>query len=80
VSEKADITAKSHQSGGFYSFRSGVLPFLVLWGKLDLWGQQPFEGTNMAFFLSIFSIFMLVAVLAWVLANHWDEVHGDNHF
>lgn len=34
----------------------------------------------MSFFLTILAVAILLAVLAFVLHNHWSEVHGDNHF
>ena len=32
------------------------------------------------FFISIAGFALLAAVVAIVLANHWNERHGDNHF
>jgi hypothetical protein len=34
----------------------------------------------MSLFLSIASLAILAAVVALVLAQHWHERHGDNHF
>ncbi len=34
----------------------------------------------MSFFISLISVVLLVAVLSFVLACHWNEFHGDNHF
>ena len=30
--------------------------------------------------LMILGFGVLVAVLCWVLNEHWHEVHGDNHY
>ena len=34
----------------------------------------------MSLFVSIASLALLAAVVVLVLAQHWDERHGDNHF
>ncbi len=34
----------------------------------------------MDLFISIIGFAILIAVVAFVLHNHWQEVHGDNHF
>lgn len=34
----------------------------------------------MMLFISIAGFALLVAVVALVLSNHWNEQHGDNHF
>lgn len=34
----------------------------------------------MPFFIALFSVAILVAVVAVVLHHHWQERHGDNHF
>ena len=34
----------------------------------------------MTFGISMISVSLLVAVIAWVLANHWHETHGENHY
>ncbi len=34
----------------------------------------------MALMITIFAFAILLGVVAFVLHNHWQEVHGDNHF
>ncbi len=34
----------------------------------------------MVFFISLAAAVLLAAVVAFVLHNHWTEVHGDNHY
>jgi hypothetical protein len=34
----------------------------------------------MELFISIVGFAILIAVVGFVLHNHWQEVHGDNHF
>jgi hypothetical protein len=38
------------------------------------------KAQTMSFFIMLASITLLVAVVAFVMHNHWQEVHGDNHF
>ena len=34
----------------------------------------------MSFYITLISVTLLVAVVAFVFHNHWMENHGDNHF
>ena len=35
---------------------------------------------NMALYIAIVAAVLLIGVVAFVLHNHWNERHGDNHF
>jgi hypothetical protein len=34
----------------------------------------------MSFFIALSATALVVAVVAFVIANHWNEFYGDNHF
>lgn len=34
----------------------------------------------MDLFLMILALGLLVGILSFVLYNHWQEIHGDNHY
>lgn len=34
----------------------------------------------MSFFIALSATALVLAAVAFVIANHWNERHGDNHF
>lgn len=34
----------------------------------------------MSFYIALCATALVVAVVAFVIANHWNETQGDNHF